>query len=355
MSLQIKIQGTLGAAAIADAMGAATENLTFDQIRTKFNGKVSTFLKPEEGAFALGNEAGQVTDDFSQIYTLCHSIIENRGVIDSETVKTAILKWSENTWYFDRFAGPTTRSAIAMYKNPDQKMAPLPGAMAVDYASKATNGAAMKIAPAGILNPGDIEKAIQEALIITQVTHDNALAISGAAAVATAVSAYLCDHATVDQLVAIGIYGACRGEELGKVYSREVGGPSVVERMKLAYTIVNESGTHEEKLQRLAQIIGSGLHISEAVPCAFGIIALNKQDPFNAIIDAVNVGYDTDTIATIVGSMVGALIDPDDERFTPLFRDVQSANSYDLTSLAESLANVVNENDKSKGKISLDL
>ena len=333
MSLQIKIQGTLGAAAIADAMGAATENLTFDQIRTKFNGKVSTFLKPEEGAFALGNEAGQVTDDFSQIYTLCHSIIENRGVIDSETVKTAILKWSENTWYFDRFAGPTTRSAIAMYKNPDQKMAPLPGAMAVDYASKATNGAAMKIAPAGILNPGDIEKAIQEALIITQVTHDNALAISGAAAVAAAVSASLCDHATVDQLVAIGIYGACRGEELGKVYSREVGGPSVVERMKLAYTIVNESGTHEEKLQRLAQIIGSGLHIS----------------------DAVNVGYDTDTIATIVGSMVGALIDPDDERFTPLFRDVQSANSYDLTSLAESLANVVNENDKSKGKISLDL
>jgi len=270
-------------------------------------------------------------------------------------VKTAILKWSENTWYFDRFAGPTTRSAIAMYKNPDQKMAPLPGAMAVDYASKATNGAAMKIAPAGILNPGDIEKAIQEALIITQVTHDNALAISGAAAVAAAVSASLCDHATVDQLVAIGIYGACRGEELGKVYSREVGGPSVVERMKLAYTIVNESGTHEEKLQRLAQIIGSGLHISEAVPCAFGIIALNKQDPFNAIIDAVNVGYDTDTIATIVGSMVGALIDPDDERFTPLFRDVQSANSYDLTSLAESLANVVNENDKSKGKISLDL
>lgn len=213
----------------------------------------------------------------------------------------------------------------------------------------------MKIAPAGILNPGDIEKAIQEALIITQVTHDNALAISGAAAVAAAVSASLCDHATVDQLVAIGIYGACRGEELGKVYSREVGGPSVVERMKLAYTIVNESGTHEEKLQRLAQIIGSGLHISEAVPCAFGIIALNKQDPFNAIIDAVNVGYDTDTIATIVGSMVGALIDPDDERFTPLFRDVQSANSYDLTSLAESLANVVNENDKSKGKISLDL
>ena len=35
MSLQIKIQGTLGAAAIADAMGAATENLTFDQIRNK--------------------------------------------------------------------------------------------------------------------------------------------------------------------------------------------------------------------------------------------------------------------------------------------------------------------------------
>ena len=41
-------------------------------------------------------------------------------------------------------------------------MAPLPGAMAVDYASKATNGAAMKIAPAGILNPGDIEKLFKK-------------------------------------------------------------------------------------------------------------------------------------------------------------------------------------------------
>ena len=43
-----------------------------------------------------------------------------------------------------------------------KKMAPLPGAMAVDYASKATNGAAMKIAPAGILNPGDIEKLFKK-------------------------------------------------------------------------------------------------------------------------------------------------------------------------------------------------
>ena len=61
-----KILNSLAYGAIGDAMGAATENLSFNQIRKKFNGKVQEFLKPDEANFALGNEAGQVTDDFSQ-------------------------------------------------------------------------------------------------------------------------------------------------------------------------------------------------------------------------------------------------------------------------------------------------
>ncbi len=68
-------------------MGAATENLSFDQIRTHFGQPVSEFKKPDKTAFALGNEAGQVTDDFSQIYFLSKAILENDGVIDKETVK----------------------------------------------------------------------------------------------------------------------------------------------------------------------------------------------------------------------------------------------------------------------------
>src|SRR5699024_5013399 len=103
MSLNAKIQGVLGLAAIGDAMGATTENLSFDQIRKHFGGPVEDFKKPGKTAFALGNEAGQVTDDFSQIYFLSKAILKNDGVIDSETVKQAILDWSNVPWYFDRF------------------------------------------------------------------------------------------------------------------------------------------------------------------------------------------------------------------------------------------------------------
>ena len=191
MTTENKIQGVLAMAAIGDSMGAATENLTFDQIRAMYHGPVSTFLKPGKQNFALGNEAGECTDDFSQIWFLSNAIVDNQGTIDKETVIRAMLAWSDVPKYFDRFAGPTTRTAIAMYRDPNRRMQPLPGAVTVDYASKATNGAAMKIAPAAMLHSDDIEGAVADAVTITQVTHDNSLAISGACATAAASSAGL--------------------------------------------------------------------------------------------------------------------------------------------------------------------
>lgn len=341
MSLTEKIQGILGCTAIGDAMGSATENLTFDQIREMFHGQLTTFVKPGKTAFALGNEAGEITDDFSQVYLIANEIVKNNGVLNKEIVIKSILAWSEIPKWFNRFAGPTTRTAIAMYKDPSLEMKPLPGAVTVDYASKATNGSAMKIAPAGILNPGNIEGAIEDAMIITRVTHDNSLAISGACAVAAAAAAGLAENSTMDEALSAGMYGAIRGETIAKKVSRDVAGPSVVERIKLAMEIVEGVGTKEEKLRKLAQVVGSGLHISEAVPCAFGIAALNKNDALQAVFDAVNIGYDTDTIAAIVGTMVGAFADIQEERFVKLYDEVQKANDINIVKLANDLSGIV--------------
>ncbi|VDZ96783.1 ADP-ribosylglycohydrolase [Salmonella enterica subsp. enterica] len=52
--------------------------------------------------------------------------------------------------------------------------------------AEATNGAAMKIWPAAVLHPGDIDAAIDCALQICRFTHNNVLAMSGAAAMAAA-------------------------------------------------------------------------------------------------------------------------------------------------------------------------
>ncbi|MDH6368146.1 MULTISPECIES: ADP-ribosylglycohydrolase family protein [unclassified Breznakia] len=342
MNLNKKIESTLGLAAIADAMGAATENLTRAQIMDMYDGPVTDFKKPGVTAFALGNEAGEVTDDFSQIYFLSKSILKNGGKIDKQAVSQAILDWSEVPRYFNRFAGPTTRTAIAMYKDPNTEMKPLPGAVTVDYASKATNGGAMKIAPAGLLHPGDIEGAIRDAICITSVTHDNSLAIAGACAVAAATSAGLLESSSMDQVIAAGIYGAVRSYEIACVESRDVAGSSLIKRIHLAIEIANEPSTKEQRLQKLADIIGNGLHVCEAVPCAFGIMELNKDSAMQAVYDAVNIGYDTDTIATIVATMVGPFVDTEDAHYQELFKKVQEMNNMDIVQLAKDLTEVVN-------------
>ncbi len=337
MSKYEKIKGVIALSAIGDAMGAATENLTFDQIRSIFGGPVETFLKPGKTAFALGNEAGEITDDFSQIYFILQEVLKRNGELSTEAVIQAILNWSEVPKYFNRFAGPTTRSAIAMYKDPNREMKPLPGAVAVDYASKATNGSAMKIAPAALLNPGDIEKTITASLTISQVTHDNSLSIIGAAAIAAGTAAGMKDHATPDEAIYAGLYGASRAATLAKYQSREVGGANILKRIKLAIKIAEGYEPKEVKLRNLEEIIGSGLMISEAVPCAFGIFAMNKDNALQAVIDAVNIGYDTDTIATIVGTLAGPFANFNDSKVVELFDQVQKANNFDLEKLAKDI------------------
>lgn len=337
MTLEDKILGSLAYTSFGDAMGAATENLPFDVIREQFNGPVTTFLKPGKTAFALGNEAGGVTDDFSQTYLVCESILDHNREITTEAVKAAILKWADMPQFFNRFAGPTTRTAVAMYRDPSAKMKPLPGAVVVDYASKATNGAAMKISPAGLFNPGDLDSAISAAVTIAKVTHDNSLSISGACAVAASVSAAVGDAENLDEIIDAGLYGARRGEELGRKESHYVAGPSVIERTKLAVEIAEGPESKERKLEKLYQIIGSGLHISEAVPCAYGLIKLNENDPYQAVIDAVNIGYDTDTIAAITGSMVGAFA-VHDQKFCDMLATVESVNGLHIRKLASEIA-----------------
>lgn len=337
-SLSRKILGVLGLSAIGDAMGSVTENLSFDQIRNQFPNGLCDFAKPGKTAFAFGNEPGEVTDDFSQTYLICQAIVKNKGEITQEIVTDTIIKWSSIPKWFNRFAGPTTRSAIDMYKKSATKPKPLPGAVVVDYASKATNGAAMKISPAGIMNPDNIEGSIKDAITITKVTHDNSLAISGACTVAAAVSASLASHSTMRDMLGAAVYGAMRGETIGKRISHDVAGSSVVERIHLADEIVRGPGTKIDKLRKIYQIIGSGILITEAVPCAFALAELNDGDALQATIDAVNIGYDTDTVAAITGAMVGAFVDFSDERYKRLLREVESANNFDLVKLSDELA-----------------
>lgn len=298
-----RILGGLIGAGAGDAMGAATEARTKEQIEAYFGHMVTDFETPPSDTFGAGNIPGQVTDDFSLAYFVARHIIDNEGIVSERAVQEGLIDWSEHPQFFDRFAGPTTRLAIRRFKG--EHIEESGGVKLVTR--QATNGAGMKIAPIGLINAGNIDQAIRDAVTVTMVTHDNYLAVSGACAVAAGVSCAVMEDADLYKVLRAGLYGAREGEYIGRQVARDVAGPSVVRRMEMAIDIGLSGGTLEDKMIEIGHCIGTGLHIAEAVPSAFGLFAASGGDAMDSIISAVNVGYDTDTVATMSGALGGSL------------------------------------------------
>lgn len=297
---------TLGAtlgAAVGDAMGAATEMRTTEQIVDMFGGLVKDFKQPPKDTFARNNKPGQVTDDFSLAYFLMQAIIRHNGAVTDQVVKEGLLAWSEADEYYIPFAGPTTRASIERLKGNEVK----DDDVIENWNAQATNGSAMKIFPIGLINPGNLDRAIEDAVTTCLPTHSTHLSISGACAVAAAVSEAMKADADVYSVVRAGMYGAVEGEKRGKEVGVTVAGPSVVKRMELAVELALKSSGIEDAMAHIGDIVGSGIHVSEAVPAAFGLFIASGGETMEGIYAGVNIGNDTDTVATMVGAMAGAL------------------------------------------------
>ena len=295
-----RVLGVLLGAAVGDAMGAATELRTPDEIFQTFGHWVTDFEIPPADVFAGGRKAGQITDDFSSAYFTIQAILAANGKITPQIARAGILAWAKSE-YFEAFAGPTTRAAI----NQLIKEGRLQENSLLGRCGKATNGAAMKAFVGGVFQPGNWDFAIESAISIAEVTHPYHLCLSGAAAVAAAVSEAITKEATVDSIFEAGIYGAKRGAEIGIERGMQIAGPSVWKRMELAREMISRETDPVAGLDAIREIIGTGIHVSESVPAVFGIICLSKGDADTGIHYAVNIGDDTDTIATMVGAILG--------------------------------------------------
>lgn len=88
--------------------------------------------------------------------------------------------------------------------------------------------------------------------------------------------------------------------------------------------------------------IGMGLHVSEAIPSAFGLFAANNGGALSSIVGAVNAGYDTDTVATMAGALAGALNGSDayPDHFLPT---LEEANHLEIEKLARDLTELAKD------------
>lgn len=156
------------------------------------------------------------------------------------------------------------------------------------------DGAAMRIAPIGILCTGNPQKAAEMAKLESQISHAND-GIWAAQAVAASVAVAMAG-ASVDEIIEAGRAVIPQDSWLGR-------------SMAKAMDICDSSMDMYAALEQLHIQLWTPVHsmAAEAIPQAYAIFMLTKGDFRLGMIWAGNFGRDADTISAVVGALSGAI------------------------------------------------
>jgi ADP-ribosylglycohydrolase len=316
--------GSLTGLALGDALGMPTQLLPREQIRQRY-GELTWFVEaPDDNEISRGIPAGRATDDTDQAVILGRLLVEGQGRVDPKRFADELLAWEARMARQGStdLLGPSTRRALQLVTEGT------PADVSGRWGD--TNGAAMRVTPVGIAYPADpLDRLVDAVANVDRVTHDTTVANAGAAAVAAAVSAGI-DGAAPAEALALGVEAARVGVRRG----RYVPGADVAARIEWACGLAAGSA---DPLGVIYRLVGTGLATQEAVPAAFAVVTVQSDDPWRACLAAASVGGDCDTIAAMVGAIVGAC-----HGFAALPGDavatLRAANpGLDLTPLAEGL------------------
>jgi ADP-ribosylglycohydrolase len=246
-----------------------------------------------------GLPAARVTDDTEQAFALAESIIRDEGVTVEGSAR-ALLAWYEAVDGDSApFVGPSTRRACrALKRGEDPSQTGLTGD---------TNGGAMRICPVGLIHPADPGAVVRDAANACRPSHFTDVAVSAAAAVAGAVAAALKPGVSLQQIIAEGRRAAAEGRSLGHPWF----GASIPRKIDLALDLVRGANPADsdglfDRIRDLYDLVGSTLAAADAVPSAFGVLALAGGDPFLCARYAAALSGDADTVAAMACAVAGA-------------------------------------------------
>lgn len=283
--------GALAGVALGDALGMPAQTLPRQDILSAY-GRISDFVAPFPGhPVSHGLSAAQVTDDTEQTLLLAELLTSNPDGFDDHLWAQTLLDWEADVR--DRglldLLGPSSKAALEA----------LAAGASVKETGKngTTNGAAMRIAPVGIMMPADdgvrlVEKVVEAC----QVTHSSREAIAAASAVAMTIS-----QGIAGSDLEAALPRALEACKLGSKKGHPVGEAHMETRISEALEAATDGGE-----EALLKTTGNSVASRESVAAAFGIAWLANGDPWQAALLAANFGDDTDTIGAIACSMVGA-------------------------------------------------
>jgi len=266
----------------------------------RYGGWLTGFHPGPEGHPAHeGLPAARVTDDTEQAFALAASIIRD-GAVTVEGAARALLAWYEAVEGDSApFVGPSTRKACqALKRGVDPRETGLSGD---------TNGGAMRICPVGLIHPGNPAAAVRDAAAACRPSHFTDVAVSAAAAVAGAIAAALKPGINLERILAEGRQAAVEGRSLGRPWF----GASIPRKIDLALDLVRDADPADpdetfSRIRDLYDLVGSTLAAADAVPCAFGILAMAQGEPLLCARYAAALSGDADTVAAMACAVAGA-------------------------------------------------
>ncbi|MFB7280018.1 ADP-ribosylglycohydrolase family protein [Streptomyces hydrogenans] len=356
-TLDDRITGSLLGAAVGDALGGPVEGYTPEQIAERHGGRVTGVVGPWNGdswrtarpiaPYHKGD--GHVTDDTLMTHALIRVYETVRGHLDAYAVADHLVPelMGSPVWIpeLEAEALPLQRIFLAEkwlvarlhYGHHDPREA---------GAGNIVNcGAAMYMAPVGLVNAADPHGAYAEALDIAGA-HQSSYGREAAGVFAAAVAAACVPGATPRTVVDTALSLAKDGtraaiEAVAEVADRHRDFESALVPLRKAVAPYDSVGP-DYRNPGLDARRPSRLHSIEELPIALGMLLVGEGDYRRTVLGAVNYGRDCDSIATMAGAVAGAL---HGEAAVPAewVKRVAEASRLDLHAPAAALAAVAHE------------
>lgn len=288
--------GALAGLALGDALGMPTQAMSPQQIQTVYGHVTGLVDGDKSQPYAPGMAAGSVTDDTEQALLIASLLLKGHGsglTLDAGEFSHALLAWEDSM--IERgsldLLGPSTKAALERVRAGENPLRV--------GSEGTTNGAAMRVTPIGIAASMSAPQLFADAVWSScQVTHATRQGFQSAALVAAAVSLGIdAGAADVTDLLWKAVAFVRSLPERG-AWSPD---PDVVAATRRALKLAAQPSSSP---QWLAEQIGTSVASVQAIPMAFALLARNPSP--RALLEAANLGGDTDTIGAIAGAILGA-------------------------------------------------
>lgn len=328
LSLRGRVRALLFGVAYGDAIGAPVEKLSAAEIRERY-GRVTSLdtewhrMKQSETARnGRIRGGGIVTDD--TLMTLCvMSVYDDvKRHIDAWDMASGMVR--EIAWT-PRWVPELQRETMLIERlfYPEKWIFQRHQLSGCDprqggIGNMVNCGAAMYIAPVGVVNACDPKAAYDEAVAFAS-GHQQSFGLEAAGVLAAAVAAAFVPGTTLDTVIEEALAVAKDGTrhaiadivEAARTLKGAGHRTAVAEfhRIIARYSPMGDDVHHTPQKAGIATDAyqPSRLHSIEELPLAFGFAVVNDGDFHKTIIDGINSGRDTDSIGVMAGAILGAM------------------------------------------------